>query len=261
MSTSSTLRAEQVVNRSLLPWLQMAGITQAAALWVCEQRPDSHSWAVLRSTDEVLGTLVTGIQDNLIQVPGYWLAAAHAQAAQVLLEKLHGEREFQVNVPLWAVPLALSLFPNAKASTNLLYICTPADFRRVPTGPNFVQLTPEIMRRDVRELDVRRALGPLAAFPKGAYVYGLRAGDAGVVAVAEAIIETDLVVLIEQVYTSLTFRGRGYAKELVRGVTETVLKRNRIAGYLVADDNVPSIHVCTAVGYQLLARIGVVEVA
>ncbi len=152
------------------------------------------------------------------------------------------------------------MFPEAKLTRDLLFSFEHERWPR--SNANFSTAVVPLYRgcahAELLTPKMKSTLGGLAWIEPGSPVWGYCEGNV-VVAIAEALVRSQRCASIAQVITDEAFRGRGFAKALVRHVAETLVREGFDLVYLVNEDNEPSVRLARALGFSVEKVLGCLE--
>jgi len=229
-------------------------------LYLCERLPNKRTRVVLRGATPA-AAIFSGGDEGFPEALGPWIFGDNADAVRLLLDDAGNGtpmRGLQYDYTLSAT--IQGLFPEAKLTRDLLF---SFERERWPSAnANFSSAVVPLYRgcahAELLTPKMKAALGGLAWIEPGSPVWGYREGNA-VVAVAEALVRSQWSASIAQVITDEAFRGRGFAKALVRHVAETLLREGFDLVYLVNEDNEPSVRLARALGFSVEKVLGCLE--
>jgi predicted GNAT family acetyltransferase len=80
--------------------------------------------------------------------------------------------------------------------------------------------------------------------------------DGRVIACAEALVRSESAASIGQVFTDEKYRGHGFAKILVRHISETLIRQGLDVVYIVNEENTPSVRLAQSLGFYVETQLG-----
>lgn len=253
------MKISQIKNIDLLPFLNLDPIYNAWSIYVCRKKPEDTSLAaVSEQTGSITGTLITGVP-GIYEVPGYWLAASNYESAEILIEKIKGNKDFSMNYPLWAEEIVKRYFRNADISCDRIYVYPES---QVPesdyTGAKAQKLTYELFKSVKVPSEISELLSAEDLLPDSKFC-GVIEGNT-LCAIGEHIVDSGSAACISQLLTLEKFRRRGYALNIVRELTKYILGENKIPVYDLSEENTASQKCCEKAGFVLHSRTGYMEI-
>ena len=232
-----------VPSRQAAEWLAWDPVGHAFGLFGCASpRQRAYAWFGAAGGRAIPAAL-------LIQRAGWWLfprGEVDLRTVAALVRAGTGPRS--LTLPRWLAPMAARAWTHVPAADSSLWVCTADDFS--PSDQHPTQLvTPALFARlGLGRTAFPGVLSPLAAAEcAGRLFVALRAGEAA--AIAQGAAATPQVRAVEQVLTRPEWRGQGFGRSVVSGLTRDILAEGRLPIYQVQDDNLPSLRLAHSLGY------------
>ena len=244
-----------ITQSQLLTALPLDPIVHVQACVGCLQCPAAEADVWKNANGEIEGALIDGGWS------AYQLLAGTREAVRELLPRLPAQSPagWRLSFPEWAMRDVAELWPTAQRSFEIFHVCRAEDYcPPVPSATDVMRLTPYLVERYVFDLELVKALCGLT-WQQCRYPLYAAIADEQVVSMADGTAMTELVALVQQVYTVPAYRRHGLAKAVVARLTEEILALGRVCAYTADYTNHASLSLCRALGYRPIAVFGTAE--
>lgn len=259
MFEDKNYRVEKVKNIEILPLLNLEPIYNSHSIYVCHNKPQDSSLAVIsNSTNKIEAALITGLPE-LYLAQDYYLSASCIESAEMILNEIKTMKDFAINYPLWAENIMKKYFNNANLSYDNIYVYQKKDLPCFPKGkPAAQKLTCELFNSIEIPKELYGLLSSEDLIPESKF-YSVVENNT-LCAIGERLLDTRNVSAISQLITVKECRKKGYATEIITGLTREILKENKIPVYMLSEENIASKKSCEKVGFVLYSRMGYGEI-
>jgi ribosomal protein S18 acetylase RimI-like enzyme len=233
-------------------------LTNLFPLYVCAQRPDGSSPAVIEG-GRMRGAVVTGALFGINPAGAAWLAADGLEAAEALLAytAAHGRpRGLQL---AWELTPAAKACPGYRVSRDLYLARNTGTVADAPAPHGtFVHIDAQSLAGLAVPPDVGASIGNLATLPSDAPFWGL-AVSGRVVAICETMVRYGSVVTVQQVYTATDERRQNHARSLITQLLGHPAVAGTTLTWLVEEKNRPSVALAQGLGFVEQRQLGCLE--
>lgn len=259
MVKNKTYRVEKVKNIEILPLLNLDPIYNSHSIYVCQNKPQDTSLAAIsNNTNKIGAILITGLPD-LYLAQDYYLSASNIESAKAILCEIKNMKDFSINYPIWLENVVKEYFPNGNLTYDNIYVYQkkhlPCFFSDKPVAQ---KLTCELFNSVEIPNEIKGLLSSEDLVPESKF-YGV-VKDNKLCAIAERLLDTGNVAAISQLLTINDCRRKGYAAEIITGLTREILQENKIPVYMLSEENTASKKSCEKAGYVLYSRMGFGEI-
>jgi GNAT superfamily N-acetyltransferase len=251
-------------NKDLIQLLILNPVFQVYSLYVCEKKPEEESVIAINKESQLIeAILVTGMPD-LFVAGGYYLTGINDESARAILDTIKEESDTYVNYPIYLENAVRSVFPHGDFSTECIHVYNQSNEAKQIKGDSLIDSTiVEHLTRELYEsLEVDDILyekvtpndiDPISKF------YCVVVNNK-LIAIGEHELENSVSCGISQVYTLEEYRGKGYARSIIRHIAEIIKGNNKMPVYHFSMANIASKKACEHASFMDCIKLGYVEI-
>ncbi len=228
-------------------------------LYICRQTPQAASPAVFDGSG-IVGTVLYGKEFGIYPTHSYWLWTNTLAAAELLVDHVKAKAldGLELNFPLHYYDVVQQTFPGRTISMDRFYTLIPSKFQPHQTSHTVVPVTPTLSNQVRIPDELQPLIGDVDHLNDKSSLYGI-VQEQQLIALGEAMVDVGTCAGIGQIYTIQSCRGEGVGKVMLSAITENLLKHGKTPIYWVSEQNQASLRLVEMLGFELLLRLGCLE--